>query len=103
MSSPLYSQPVHIHTHTHMHTRTHTHSYYPLIPSFRKEDHQQQQNGNLKTENPNSNHNSQPDDPVEVNFDLIHAFDDRHALLPVRPDVLFLPSDLKPFAKVRKN
>lgn len=40
---------------------------------------------------------------TDVNLDLVHAVDVdfRHAMLPSRPDILLLPSDLKPFAKVR--
>ena len=36
----------------------------------------------------------------EVNLDLLLAYDEGHALLPVKPDILVLPSDLKPFVKV---
>ena len=38
-----------------------------------------------------------------MNLDLVHAFESQYALLPVRPDILLLPSDLKPFAKVRQD
>ena len=41
-----------------------------------------------------------PSEPCEVNLDYIHAYEEGHAVLPVRPDVLLLPSDLKPFVKV---
>ncbi len=34
-------------------------------------------------------------------MNLIDAFENGHALLPVKPDILVLPSDLKPFIKVR--
>ena len=39
---------------------------------------------------------------TDVNLDLVHAFDIdfHHAVLPARPDLLLLPSNLKPFAKV---
>ena len=40
---------------------------------------------------------------MEVNLDLVHAFESQYALLPVRPDFLLLPSDLKPFAKVSQD
>lgn len=40
------------------------------------------------------------DESAEVNLDLIHMFDRKYAILPVRPDILILPSSLKPFAKV---
>lgn len=37
---------------------------------------------------------------MEVTLDLVHTLDYQYAMLPVRPDLLLLPSDLKPFAKV---
>ena len=42
------------------------------------------------------------DELTDVNLDLVHALDIdfHHAMLPARPDILLLPSDLKPFAKV---
>ena len=72
-------------------------SYYPLLPPFRKEDHQQQ--GTKKEEEEEETW----EEPTEVNLDLVHAFESQYALLPVRPDILLLPSDLKPFAKVRQD
>ena len=43
------------------------------------------------------------EEPTEVNLDLMHAFESQYALLSVRPDILLLPSDLKPFAKVSQD
>ena len=43
------------------------------------------------------------EEPTEVNLDLVHAFESQYAVLPVRPDILLLPSDLKPFAKVSQD
>ena len=40
------------------------------------------------------------EETTEVNMNLIDAFENGHALLPLRPDLLLLPSDLKPFIKV---
>ena len=39
---------------------------------------------------------------TDVNVDLVRALDIdfNHSTLPARPDLLLLPSDLKPFAKV---
>ena len=47
-------------------------------------------------------HLTSREETTDVNFDLVHAFDVdfNHAVLPARPDLLLLPSDLKPFAKV---
>ncbi len=75
-----------------------SHSYYPLVPPYRKEDHHGTNGAAVKEE---AGPGCYPDDPTEVNLDLIHAFDYRYVTLPVRPDLLFLPSDLKAFAKVR--
>lgn len=36
----------------------------------------------------------------DVNIDYIQAFEEGKATLPVKPDILILPSDLKPFIKV---
>lgn len=38
----------------------------------------------------------------DINMDVLQAFEKGHALLPARPDILLLPSNLKPFVKVRK-
>ena len=82
-------------------------SYYPLLPAYRREDY------SSKSKPPQSASatptTSVPDTPLqtsladetsEVNLDLIHMFDYKHACMSVRPDLLLLPSDLKPFAKV---
>ena len=58
-------------------------SYYPLYPTHKQDE-------------VSNGARSIPD----VNFDLLLAYEKGHALLPVRPDVLVLPSDLKPFVKV---
>lgn len=39
-------------------------------------------------------------DQCEVNLDYVQAFEEQYACLPARPDILLLPSDLKPFIKV---
>ena len=72
-------------------------SYYPLLPPFRKEDHQQQATKKEEEED------ELWEEPTEVNLDLVHAFESQYAVLPVRPDILLLPSDLKPFAKVSQD
>lgn len=73
-------------------------SYYPLLPPFRKEDHQQQ-----ATKKEEEEEDELWEEPTEVNLDLVHAFESQYAVLPVRPDILLLPSDLKPFAKVSQD
>ena len=42
------------------------------------------------------------EETTDINLDLVHAFDIdfNHVTMPARPDLLLLPSDLKPFAKV---
>ena len=44
-----------------------------------------------------------PCEACEVNLDYIHAFEEQQASLPARPDILLLPSDLKPFVKVGRG
>lgn len=73
-------------------------SYYPLLPPFRKED--QQAHGARRGDEGKEGEEVQ-EEPTEVNLDIVHAFESQYAVLPARPDILFLPSDLKPFAKVR--
>ena len=75
-------------------TLTHTHSYYPLVPPYRREEPHPQ----IKAE-PGSKPRP-PSEACEVNMDYIQAFEERRATLPTRPDLLLLPSDLKPFIKV---
>lgn len=58
-------------------------SYYPLNPTFLRENQLNNMEGDT--------------DHTGVNMDLTQQ---RGAELPVKPDILFLPSDLKPFAKV---
>lgn len=58
-------------------------SYYPLQPSFIRENQQVEVESDT--------------DRTCVNVDVAQQ---HKAELPVRPDILFLPSDLKPFAKV---
>lgn len=59
-------------------------SYYPLNPTFLRENQLNNMEGDT--------------DHTGVNMDLTQQ---RGAELPVKPDILFLPSDLKPFAKVK--
>ena len=92
-SQSLFLSIPYVHTHTH--TNTHT-SYYPLVPAFYRED------GSSSKKADRDGEKSQPPfaESTEVNLDLIHGLDYQNAMLPVRPDLLLLPSDLKPFAKV---
>ena len=81
----------------------HTHtSYYPLMPAFQRDS------SNVKplphtpsTTIPQPTQGALDSEVGEVNLDLIHMFDHKYAVLPARPDLLVLPSSLKPFAKVR--
>ena len=75
-------------------SHTHTHSYYPLVPPYRREE----PHPHIKAES-----DSEPRPPSEINMDYIQAFDERRATLPTRPDLLLLPSDLKPFIKVSEK
>ena len=101
-------------------------SYHPLLPAFRREDHSTPtpttptstsskpspsatmttataNGGTSAATNETSNILVHPkEEPMDVNLDLVHALDIdfHHAMLPARPDILLLPSDLKPFAKV---
>ena len=86
------------HAHLHTHTHTHTHSYYPLVPPDRR-DQTHAQAASTASENA-SDVPRPPSEACEVNLDYIQAFEEQHATLPARPDVLLLPSDLKPFVKV---
>jgi len=67
-------------------------SYYPLLPAFRQ---------SAKSTNQNPSSSDIDEETTEVNFNFIDAFENGHALLTVRPDLLILPSDLKPFIKAR--
>ena len=82
-----------IHTH---------HSYYPLVPPYRKEEPRQQvkPEPDAASESATTEVPRPPCEACEVNLDYIHAFEEQQASLPARPDVLILPSDLKPFVKV---
>lgn len=75
-------------------------SYYPLVPPYRKEEGRTQ----VKTETTDSEGPTDvphpPSEQCEVNLDYIQAFEEQYASLPERPDILLLPSDLKPFIKV---
>ena len=108
---------------------TSTCSYHPLLPAFRREDHSNIPGPATQTTpttttsgkaspsttravgaNGTSSGGSDgrsilvqsKDELTDVNLDLVHALDIdfHHAMLPARPDILLLPSDLKPFAKV---
>ena len=80
-------------THT-RHTRHTVHSYYPLVPPYCKEEpHPQVKAEPDELPRP-------PSEMCEVNLDYIQAFEERRSFLPARPDILLLPSDLKPFVKV---
>lgn len=77
-------------------------SYYPLLPAFGKEELRSQPKS--PQTNGAATPTSQQAPSAEVNLDLMHMFDEyEYACLPVRPDVLLLPSNLKPFAKVRQG
>ena len=41
-----------------------------------------------------------PSEACDINLDYVQAFEEGHASMPARPDILLLPSDLKPFVKV---
>ena len=71
-------------------------SYYPLVPPYRREE--------VKLE-PGAGGGDVPRPPTseggcDINMDYVQAFEEGRASLPVRPDLLVLPSDLKPFVKV---
>lgn len=78
--------------------------YYPLLPAFSKEEIPSKD----KIQTPTGKEGAeaaataqQLEEKAEVNLDLIHMFDKYgYAQLPVCPDILILPSNLKPFAKV---
>ncbi len=72
-------------------------SYYPLLPAFRRDDH------SATASTPTSAMDSQAsveNELTELNMNFIDAFENGHALMSVMPDILILPSDLKPFIKV---
>ena len=101
-------------------------SYHPLLPAFRREDHSTQATPTPTTPTSTAANKPSPstigtsangaslgseangilvqprEELTDVNLDLVHALDIdfHHAMLPARPDILLLPSDLKPFAKV---
>ena len=103
-----------------------TSSYHPLLPAFRREDHSTQATPTPTTPTSTAANKPSPsttgtsvngaslgseangilvqprEELTDVNLDLVHALDIdfHHAMLPARPDILLLPSDLKPFAKV---
>ena len=70
------------------------------MPPYRKEEGRTQ----VKTETTDSNGPTDvprpPSEQCEVNLDYIQAFEEQYTSLPARPDILLLPSDLKPFVKV---
>ena len=69
-------------------------SYYPLYPPFVREETVTKATDIKSSSTPYLEH------LPEVNLDLLLAYNEGHALLPVKPDILVLPSDLKPFVKV---
>lgn len=79
-------------------------SYYPLLPAFAKEEPKTQPKAphTPGAETTPTSHQCAPTgEQAAVNLDLLHMFEDEFACIPVRPDILILPSNLKPFAKVR--
>jgi DNA polymerase alpha subunit B len=72
--------------------------YYPLIPPYRRDQTHTQAVSTISEGA--SDVPRPPIEACEVNLDYIQAFEEQHATLPVRPDLLLLPSDLKPFVKV---
>ena len=90
----------HSHTHTHTHTHTHIHSYYPLVPPYRKEEACPQVKPESNSSEDANDVPRPPNEACEVNLDYVQAFEEQHASLPARPDILLLPSDLRPFVKV---
>lgn len=71
-------------------------SYYPLYPPYIKDELTTNKSSN------SSDHTPYMDNLPEVNMDMLLAYEKGHVTLPVKPDLLILPSTLKPFVKVSK-
>lgn len=76
-------------------------SYYPLYPPYLKEDTVTKATSTMETTG------SYIENLPEVNLDVALAYGDSetagHANLNVLPDLLVLPSKLKPFVKVKEE